>query len=165
MSVGFFRDAQKENKRARVFSKSAKEQVQDFFCTSAAAEVQQQAGLHEPQRKKLRYNEFRPGAQYECVRVGIPLRDNCSPDEVREELTEDHLFHFRYKDKNLGRFSSQIPFYVAALYTKNIYVHPLQGDFKQIYATRTDASLCKTILSDDTPYWTDAYVKQKNKKL
>lgn len=140
-SVGFFREALKENRSLKKARHEGEKRIS----------------------KNYRYIEFKPGIQYECIRDGIPLHD-CSPDEAIDELSEDHLFHFRYKDGALERFSSRIPLYVAVLFSKGVYVHPLQRDFKHIYAERTDASRAAQILEDETPYWTDTYILKKGKK-
>lgn len=117
----------------------------------------------------IRYNHFKPMlTKQHLIREGIVI--DGAPDEQRETLSERHLFHFINKDESVKRvFNRRIPKYTSVFKVKcsnnaHVYVHPLDADWKVIYAERSDESKRYDILPDETPYWTDIYVCKWNNK-
>jgi hypothetical protein len=117
-----------------------------------------------------RYNEFRPEehTHLELLREGVSLED--SPDNVHEELTEEHLFHFVCDHPSVERCCELTPKYVGVLRVfhpkiqRYLYVHPLNDDFAKMYEGRCDDSRALEVLVDGTPYWVDAYAMRMLKK-
>jgi hypothetical protein len=117
-----------------------------------------------------RYNEFRPeqNPYLRLLREGIELSE--SPDVVRDQLTEAHLYHFVCPDPSIVRENgSIIPKFVGVLRVVSssgscTYVHPLNDDLAQMYAERTDISRAWEILQDETPYWVDRYALRVAKR-
>ncbi len=116
----------------------------------------------------FRYNVFRANDTYSCIRPGIVIHH--SPDSIREQLTEQHLFIFCHYDGWLERGNSTIPKYVGVLcvmtedHSEPVFVHPLHADFVQMYSERTDENFAWSLCEDNTPYWVDIYATRSNKK-
>lgn len=118
---------------------------------------------------RVRYIEFVPTFKYKLYRNGIPLMK--APDELRDTLSEAHLFHFRNDDIYIDRRNPNTPKYIGVLQVWDAtleefrYFHPLQPDLKAIYRDRTNMDKCWDKMdSDDTPYWIDVYAIRKSKK-
>jgi len=117
-----------------------------------------------------RYNDFRPEEHpyLRPFRAGISLND--SPDVVRDQLTEAHLYYFACDDASMDRTNPLTSKYVGVLRVFNArlqcytLVHPLNDDLAQMYAQRTDVSRAWEILPDQTPYWVDRYAQRQCKK-
>lgn len=117
----------------------------------------------------IRYNHFNPMlTRHVLIREGIVITG--APDEQRDALTEAHLFHFKDKDESIQRsFNKRTSKYTGVFQVKCsnntlVYVHPLDADWKVVYADRDDAEKRFDILSDGTPYWTDLVVCKWNNK-
>jgi hypothetical protein len=118
----------------------------------------------------VRYNEFRPAEHpyLRELRAGHPLEK--SPDIMREELSEEHMYYFICDDDSVGRRNPLTPKYVGVLRVfhatlrQYVYVYPLDADLRQMYSERKDASRAWDVLLDGTPYWIDVYAQRKCKK-
>jgi hypothetical protein len=148
MSVGFYLSLTQKRKYSQVNKKQKPLSISD----------------------NIRYTQFFPRSHYVCFRDGIVLND--SPDNVRDTLTEDHLFHFKHTDPYVDRFNADVKQYIGVFAIKKadkdiIYVYPVDADYRQIYHHRTDISMCWDIMDDDagTPYWVDVHAHRMYNKF
>jgi len=110
---------------------------------------------------KVRYNEFHVTAKFRLIREGISL--DVSPDSIREQLTEEHLYHFVNPDIYIDRSNPHTPKYIGVFRVHDRYYHPLLPDLKQVYSNRTNKDMCWELM-EETPYWVDVYAIKKSKK-
>jgi hypothetical protein len=116
----------------------------------------------KPVSENTRYNRFVPRTHHRLVREGIEL--TTSPDNVRGELTEAHLYHFEHTDDAISRPQKYKGVLKCVLEQGTVYVEPHDEDYKQMYKDRTDTDACDDIMPDGTPYWTDVYNLRMKRK-
>lgn len=144
MSVSFFDDLRLSRKHAKQAEPSKRQ------C--------------RPVSDKIRYISFVPSdVKHELIRAGIPIA--CAPNEIRDQLTERHLYHFRVKEAFRDRTNPDTPVYIGVFLVNTQYVYPLDGDLKHIYRERQDLTKMWSLVDDDdTPYWVDVYAVRMCRK-
>ena len=151
MSVSFFRDLSHTRKVSRQGEPSKRQ------C--------------RPVSDSIRYITFVPSqVKHELIRPGIPIP--CAPNEMRDQLTERHLFHFRAREAFRDRTNPDTPVYIGVFLVgagddqQQQYVYPLDGDLKHIYQERQDLSKMWSLVDNEneTPYWVDVYAVRMRRK-
>jgi hypothetical protein len=116
-----------------------------------------------PVSDSIRYIKFTPSnVKHALIRKGIPI--TCAPNEIRETLTEEHLFHFQVQEMFRDRTNPDTPVYIGVFLVNDQFVHPLDGDLKQIYKARQEITNVWKIMNDKTPYWIDIYAIRMMRK-
>jgi len=127
---------------------------------------QQQKRPRKAISANTRYNEFRVRPHLKLLRGGIDL--HTTPEMMRDELTEAHMYHFECTYDHVDRMNKDTPRFFGVLRLKEtgVYIFPHDADFRQMYCQRTDLTRCWDEEPDGTPYWTDVYaLRMQNKHM